>query len=132
MHCFCVHLDLTHRGRKKQYESLCVDVEEKCKEQSDKIVIAGDFNDWNRKSEKILSQRLGAREAYLQVHGHYARTFPAKLPVLPLDRIYIKNIGNVFCGELRATSVDGEKFWIVNSGEEVSGGLYLRKTECLN
>lgn len=92
LHCFCVHLDLTHRGRKRQYDILCKEVIEKCPDQDDKIIIAGDFNDWNRKSGDFLGQRLGAIEAFSKLSGKYAKTFPAKLPVLPLDRIYTKNL----------------------------------------
>ena len=55
------------------------------------LILAGDFNDWNKKSSEIFENTLGMRDAYKAVHGHFAKTFPAKRPLLSLDRIYLKN-----------------------------------------
>jgi endonuclease/exonuclease/phosphatase family metal-dependent hydrolase len=34
---------------------------------------------------------MGLREVFVQAHGVAAKTFPARLPLLRLDRIYVRN-----------------------------------------
>ena len=57
------------------------------------LVIAGDFNDWRNEAENLLARRLDLVEAFGGTHDSPAspgRSFPAKLPVLRLDRIYVR------------------------------------------
>jgi endonuclease/exonuclease/phosphatase family metal-dependent hydrolase len=54
------------------------------------LIIAGDFNDWRRRTCVYLSQELGLREVFHLAHGQPARSFPAALPMLSLDRIYVR------------------------------------------
>jgi endonuclease/exonuclease/phosphatase family metal-dependent hydrolase len=35
---------------------------------------------------------MGMHEAYFEIHGKYAKTFPAHFPLLRLDRIYFKKL----------------------------------------
>ena len=49
------------------------------------VIVAGDFNDWRLKADARLSGHLA--EAF----GKPARSFPARLPMLRLDRIYLRN-----------------------------------------
>jgi endonuclease/exonuclease/phosphatase family metal-dependent hydrolase len=53
------------------------------------VVVAGDFNDWRRRAHALLEKGAGLQEVFVQAHGKAARTFPARLPVLRLDRIYV-------------------------------------------
>ncbi len=94
--CYCVHLDLTQKGREKQYDSLQEIIARKSDHDS-KIIIAGDFNDWNQKACDYLIQEDNFLEAHKFVHGQYAKTFPAQLPMLCLDRMYTRglNIRNI-------------------------------------
>jgi len=55
------------------------------------LVVAGDFNDWRRRAHDILEQGAGLREVFVQAYGEAARTFPARWPLLSLDRIYVRN-----------------------------------------
>ena len=87
LHCICVHLGLTARGRRAQLATLCSMVEASIEAHS-ALVIAGDFNDWSRAATKFLQERLHVREVFRLTKGSHAATFPAQLPVLPLDRIY--------------------------------------------
>ena len=57
------------------------------------LIIAGDFNDWRRRTCIYLSQELGLREVFGLAHGQPARSFPAALPMLSLDRIYVRGFG---------------------------------------
>lgn len=91
LHAYCVHLNLTQGGRQKQYEALIQRIK-KDTTPEDLVVVAGDFNDWSKKAKNIFSSELGMFDAHTLENGHHARTFPAKFPILPLDRIYLKNI----------------------------------------
>ena len=55
------------------------------------VVVAGDFNDWRRRAHRILARDAGLKEVFVQADGHSARTFPARYPLLQLDRIYVRN-----------------------------------------
>lgn len=91
VHCYCVHLNLLHRSRLKQYKMISNIVKRRTPEGLP-VIIAGDFNDWNRKASSILEQKEGFVEAYKSLHGHYPKTFPANFPLLSLDRMYVKNL----------------------------------------
>lgn len=91
LHCYCVHLNLTHKGRVKQYDHI-KQAMEKFSTQNEKVILAGDFNDWNQKASHHLMKQLNLKEAHKTLHGDYAKTYPAKLPLLKLDRIYLRNI----------------------------------------
>lgn len=53
------------------------------------VIIAGDFNDWRLKADAVLCEHL--IEAFGEHFGTTARSFPARLPLLRLDRIYLRN-----------------------------------------
>ena len=56
------------------------------------LVVAGDFNDWRQRAHRVLERRAGLCEVFVHAHGRAAKTFPARFPVLQLDRIYVKNV----------------------------------------
>jgi endonuclease/exonuclease/phosphatase family metal-dependent hydrolase len=91
LHCLCLHLDLLATGRKKQIQKV-VERIEKTIPDAEPLIIAGDFNDWQKKITKTLEEKLNVREAYLTHHGKHAKTFPSVSPVLTLDRIYFRGI----------------------------------------
>ncbi len=86
------HLNLLNGGRILQYQKIRDHLSTKEISPTAPLIIAGDFNDWNRKSSKIFEGELGMTETYKALHGNYAKTFPAARPLLPLDRIYVKNL----------------------------------------
>ena len=88
----CLHLNLFHSGRKIQYEKIRNYITAKNTEQHLPFVVAGDFNDWNQKSFEVFEHNLGMQEVHKYTNGHFARTFPANVPILCLDRIYVKNL----------------------------------------
>ncbi len=89
LHCLCVHLDLTARGRRKQFSAICDRVTRLVPE-SAPLILAGDFNDWRMRASRILGEELGLHEVFETSHGSSARSFPAGLPLLRLDRIYVR------------------------------------------
>ena len=89
----CLHLNLFHAGRKKQYQQISRYLEKINQENVDApLIVAGDFNDWNQKSFKTFENILGMKEVHKHSNGNFARTFPANVPILCLDRIYVKNL----------------------------------------
>lgn len=88
VHAICVHLGLREKHRQQQLELLCKLLDSL--PQTDPVVVAGDFNDWRRRADAVLL-RCGMHEAFMNEYGSHARSFPARWPLLCLDRIYLRN-----------------------------------------
>lgn len=91
LHCVCVHLALTARSRSVQLEKLRQRVERWVPSDAP-LIVAGDFNDWHwrHKATHELAHPLDMHEVFELVHGVPARSFPARLPLFRLDRIYVR------------------------------------------
>lgn len=89
LHCICVHLSLFGRSRRKQMDSLADRVESLVPPESP-LIIAGDFNDWRNKADDLLAERLHLTEVFGGAAGQPVRSFPSSLPLLRLDRIYVR------------------------------------------
>lgn len=91
LHCVCVHLALTARGRGTQIEKLRQRIERWVPADAP-LIVAGDFNDWHwrHKATHELAHPLNMHEVFELVHGAPARSYPAAMPLLRLDRIYIR------------------------------------------
>jgi endonuclease/exonuclease/phosphatase family metal-dependent hydrolase len=92
INCVCVHLSLFARSRRKQMEALAGYLEDIADPESP-LIIAGDFNDWRNEAERFLADRLGLVEVFAGSGGSAeppGRSFPAKRPLLRLDRIYVR------------------------------------------
>jgi endonuclease/exonuclease/phosphatase family metal-dependent hydrolase len=91
VHAVCVHLGLKQAHRTRQLQQLCEFVERRIP-QAEPLLVAGDFNDWRGKAHAVLLQCAGLDEVFVEAHGNAARTYPARLPLLPLDRIYVRSV----------------------------------------
>ena len=91
LHCINVHLGLWARSRRFQIEWLCERILASVPKKGP-LVVAGDFNDWQGKASSVLAQELRLDEVFKQAHGRHARSFPARLPLLTLDRIYVRDL----------------------------------------
>ena len=91
VHAICVHLSLTEGHREQQLSLLCQLVHREVPPDAP-LVIAGDFNDWRLRARKALAGCAGMDEAFVATRGREARTFPARFPLLRLDRIYVRNV----------------------------------------
>ncbi len=89
LHTICVHVSLTDAQRRRQLSSLIERVHDDIPADAP-VIIAGDFNDWQNKANSWLARRLGMQEVFTQLSGRPARSFPSRLPLLALDRIYIR------------------------------------------
>jgi endonuclease/exonuclease/phosphatase family metal-dependent hydrolase len=91
LHCVCVHLSLHERGRRRQLDAIAARLEELA-DRRQPIIIAGDFNDWRVRASAILEKSLGMTEVSVAAGGRHSRTFPSMLPLLQLDRIYVRGL----------------------------------------
>lgn len=89
LHCVCVHLSLFARSRRRQMAALAEYLEGEIAADAP-LIIAGDFNDWNNRARSLLAPRLGLTEVFSRDDGLPARSFPARLPIFRLDRIYVR------------------------------------------
>lgn len=90
VHCVSVHLSLFAGSRRRQLAALVERIEAVVPADA-ALVIAGDFNDWRNHADLLLAQRLGLREVFAPNAGERpAKSFPAGLPLLRLDRIYLR------------------------------------------
>lgn len=90
LHAYCVHLGLKEKDRAKQLERMAEHVAARVPQDA-ALIIAGDFNDWRERATGTL-ERIGAREVFLEQTQASARTFPGRLPLLKLDRIYVRGV----------------------------------------
>ena len=89
-HVICVHLSLTQAHRTQQLDILCKLVK-KTVPAAAPLIVAGDFNDWRQAAGPQLAKGASLREVFEQASGRCAKTFPARRPLLRLDRIYVRN-----------------------------------------
>lgn len=85
--CACAHLSLDEKGRRRQLDALGVHL---TGPRDTPMIVAGDFNDWRHSASRMMAQQLGLTEVSVMRHGRPARTFPSIMPVLRLDRIYVR------------------------------------------
>ena len=90
VHAICVHLGLAESHRAQQLDLLCQMVKTEVPADAP-LIVAGDFNDWRRRAHDILFEGAGLREVFVTAYGESAKTFPARFPLLSLDRIYVRN-----------------------------------------
>ncbi|QKJ86467.1 Exodeoxyribonuclease III [Paramixta manurensis] len=91
LHVICVHLGLRDAHRHAQMKMMCELIASLPPDAP--LVVAGDFNDWQLRANKILKRGANLEEVFSRKNGRPARTFPARLPLLRLDRIYVRNAG---------------------------------------
>ncbi|HAR41144.1 MAG TPA: hypothetical protein DCS07_00670 [Bdellovibrionales bacterium] len=91
VHAICVHFALFESARKRQILKLCERIESHVPH-IEPVIIAGDFNDWRARASDVLKNELNVSEAFQKAEGDHARTFPAWLPTLQLDRIYFRGM----------------------------------------
>jgi endonuclease/exonuclease/phosphatase family metal-dependent hydrolase len=87
LHVFCLHLGLTSRERRRQ-ESLLLSADIlRDAVRKDPVVVCGDFNYWGNGAVPSLV-RKAIHDAALELRTP-ARTYPTRLPLLRLDRIFV-------------------------------------------
>jgi endonuclease/exonuclease/phosphatase family metal-dependent hydrolase len=90
LHGVCVHLGLREAHRERQFEHLLEMLAREVPSDAP-LVVAGDFNDWRGRADAAL-RGCGLVEVFRLASGQHARSFPARLPLLKLDRIYVRGV----------------------------------------
>jgi endonuclease/exonuclease/phosphatase family metal-dependent hydrolase len=98
IHVICLHFGLLAFERRRQIAMLCEKIEATIPA-DEPLIIAGDFNDWNKQSDHTLRTRLGVKEVFAEKFGENVKTFPAFAPLLAMDRIYYRHL-NVMDAEV--------------------------------
>ncbi len=124
VHCFVIHLGLFAASRRRQVLALISEIKNSVPDNA-ALIIAGDFNDWSKGLSQTLYRELGVIEAFdlgapptasefswRGVRGFFnksrsvhARTFPAGMPWLCLDRMYLRGF------EVETAAVLGGEPW---------------------
>lgn len=105
IHCYVIHFGLFASGRKRQVQAL-IEAVKASAPAGEPVIIAGDFNDWGDHLGDALRDALDVNEVFEQRRPgngfvdmlrrmrsqklRPARTFPAAMPCLRLDRIYVR------------------------------------------
>ena len=100
VHVICIHFGLLGEERRRQLDILCDRIESHVPADAP-LLVAGDFNDWLGKGARTLTRRLGLSEAFNELHGRHARSWPSWLPLLRMDRIYYRGLEVVECERLQ-------------------------------
>jgi endonuclease/exonuclease/phosphatase family metal-dependent hydrolase len=87
----CAHLGLLAAERRYQVRRLRDLLESEC-DPDVPVIVAGDFNDWRMQVDKVMCGELGFSEVIREQDGVPARSFPAALPLLQMDRIYFRGL----------------------------------------
>lgn len=91
LHAICVHLALLESHRRVQVGRLVELVSGSIPDDAP-LLIAGDFNDWRQRAHRSLMAALRLESANVDADGRPSRSFPARWPLLRLDRIYLRNL----------------------------------------
>lgn len=91
LHLLCVHLGLFKTERASQCLAIIKQIKQAVPE-NEPLLMAGDFNDWRLALSKPLADELGIREAFYNLEGQHARSFPAIKPALCVDRVYYRGL----------------------------------------
>jgi endonuclease/exonuclease/phosphatase family metal-dependent hydrolase len=87
VHAIVAHLGLMHSGRVRQVQRIA-DFIEKEVPPGEPLVLAGDFNDWGEKLDAPM-RAMGLSRA-TSAGAASKLTFPSRIPVFSLDRIYTR------------------------------------------
>lgn len=87
LHIFCLHLGLSLGERRRQESLLLSSDILRDAVRKDPVVVCGDFNYWGNKPVPALVRRA-IHDAALELRTP-ARTYPSRLPLLRLDRIFV-------------------------------------------
>lgn len=103
VHVICVHLGLFDAEREKQLYTLTQRIRSHVPDH-EPLIIAGDFNDWKGRAEKHLNEDLNLYEVFKATTGQHAKSFPAWMPTLQMDRIYCRGLMPQGCERLHDRS----------------------------
>jgi endonuclease/exonuclease/phosphatase family metal-dependent hydrolase len=96
VHCLCVHFGLFAKGKRVQLRALVEYVLSEIPIDAP-LLIAGDFNDWRNQLSLTLANELRVQDVFDLQKGKPARSFPSRVPLFRLDRIYVRGFSVQVC-----------------------------------
>jgi endonuclease/exonuclease/phosphatase family metal-dependent hydrolase len=96
VHCLCAHFGLFAKGRRMQKRALIEYVRSSIPDGAP-LIIAGDFNDWRDQLSPVLATELGVHDVFAMQEGKPARSYPSRVPLFRLDRIYVRGFSVQHC-----------------------------------
>jgi endonuclease/exonuclease/phosphatase family metal-dependent hydrolase len=91
VHAVVVHFGLAHRSRVRQVQRLAEFIEREVP-RGERLVVAGDFNDWGERLDGPMAELGLARAETPGARRTAAATFPSLAPVFTLDRFYLRGL----------------------------------------
>jgi endonuclease/exonuclease/phosphatase family metal-dependent hydrolase len=89
VHAVVAHFGLIHSSRVRQVQRLAEFIEDEVPRDA-LLVVAGDFNDWGEKLDDPM-RGIGLKRAR-PPNGRDRPTFPSRVPVFSLDRVYMRGL----------------------------------------
>jgi endonuclease/exonuclease/phosphatase family metal-dependent hydrolase len=91
LHILNVHLGLNHFQRLAQMRQIADIMAARCPP-NEAVILAGDFNDWAKRLDPLITRELGLTNAFADKEPALVRTWPAQRPVFALDRVYTRHL----------------------------------------
>lgn len=91
LHIFNAHLGLNQHQRNVQVRRIRGLLSATCAP-GEPVILAGDFNDWNRRLDPQITQQLQLTNVAAHLQGRAGLTYHAQRPLFSLDRIYVRNL----------------------------------------
>ena len=89
LHAVVAHFGLIHASRVRQVQRLAQFIEAEVPP-GEPVLVAGDFNDWGERLDTLMAA-VGLKRAVAPEGQPGARvTFPSRVPVFALDRVYMR------------------------------------------
>lgn len=91
VHLMNTHINLLEHQRFKQIRMIH-DYTKNNINEMDPLLFVGDFNDWTKNVAKIVLSEFQMKEIFHELYGKFPPTFPSRLPLLSLDRVFYRNL----------------------------------------
>jgi endonuclease/exonuclease/phosphatase family metal-dependent hydrolase len=91
VHAIVAHFGLIHASRVRQVERLAAFIRAEVPD-DELLIVAGDFNDWGERLDAPMRGFGLSRALGPTAPPSHANTFPSRLPVFSMDRIYTRGL----------------------------------------
>ena len=103
VHAIVAHFGLIHSSRVRQSQRLGAFIE-KTVPKGEALIVAGDFNDWGDKLDELMKGCALSRACVPGDPPSRFNTFPSRIPLFSMDRIYVRGFRCVATAVPRGTA----------------------------
>ena len=103
VHSIVVHFGLIHSSRVRQVQRLREFIDEKVPS-GEALIVGGDFNDWSQRLDALMSGCSLHRAVVAGDPPARFNTFPSRIPLFSMDRIYVRGFRCVATAVPRGTA----------------------------